>query len=124
MQIRLLAVTKNIPDIVGRIVVHRNTLWARNVKKQDPERYRKTIVEPAIEYQKKHKRSVHLKYVGVCICPKCGKKGYKIHQGKLNTKTRTVTAWTVVMHQHYVYVGHGKMKTIRDKGCYIGMGKL
>jgi hypothetical protein len=56
-------------------------------------------------------------YAGVVFCPKCGKKGYKYYQVRLNINTGNSQTYTRIRHSH------GR-PTIVDGYCYLGMGKL
>lgn len=76
-------------------------------------------------YHRKYDRYGEMIYVGVVSsCPRCGKRGYKRYVWYKNTKTGVLhTCKTYISHQHSVRV-NGKVKTIQDGMCYIGVGQL
>ena len=59
-------------------------------------------------------------YAGVVFCPKCGRKGYKYYDVRLNVNTGKRQICTRIRHSHT----GAYHKTILDGRCYIGMGKL
>jgi hypothetical protein len=61
-----------------------------------------------------------LKYLGICICPKCGKKGYKKLVQAFHSTTKTISVYHSVLHQHTVHI-NGKHKTIYDGNCYFSL---
>ena len=72
------------------------------------------------EYMKKYRllyyRNRYVRYAGVCVCPKCGKKGYEYHQRRINLKTGTE-------HKILAYIHHQhteNKKTVYENSCYIG----
>jgi len=71
-------------------------------------------------YRLKFMRKKHVGYGGVCICPKCGRKGYKNYRRWLNLKTGSENTYTVVYHKH-----QENGKCVYDPPhCYIGTGRL
>lgn len=72
------------------------------------------------KYHRKYRVTKFAGYGGVCICPRCGEKGYKHYQRGINIKTGTkYSIHTGVIHKHYE---NGVM--MYDGYCYIGVGKL
>lgn len=72
------------------------------------------------EYHKKYRETHYYKYVGIVICPKCERKGYKSYSRHYNKKTGNYTSiFTKVRHKR---TEDGK--TMYDGICYIGMGEL
>ncbi len=72
------------------------------------------------EYRVKNMVTKYYGYGGVCVCPKCGLKGYKNYYRIFNKKTgHYCNIETRVHHQH---TEDGK--TVYDSACYIGVGEL
>ena len=91
--------------------------------KEERKRYLETRKEEiraySREYDAKYLIRKFYKYVGVCLCPKCGLKGYKSYLRIYNKKTGNSNIFTRVNHQH----GEDG-KTVYDGYCFIGMGEL
>jgi hypothetical protein len=66
--------------------------------------------------RKKNRKSISL-YGGVCTCPICTSKGYKYFRGAI--RHGRAVFYTLVRHSFT----KGK-KTIIEKECYVGCGKL
>jgi formate dehydrogenase maturation protein FdhE len=58
------------------------------------------------------------KYLGVCRCPECGRKGYASLVRRRNIKTGVTYAhsYLTVLHLHSEH-----NKTVYNGGCYIGV---
>ena len=85
---------------------------------------RDKYIKRASEYQKRYRKNARGEYLGACDCPICGKRGYKRLRRDINLKTGN--EWhihTEVQHQHSEWI-NGKLKTIHDGTCYLGMGRL
>ena len=71
-------------------------------------------------YRHKNLKTKSAGYGGVCICPRCGEKGYKYYSLRRNSKTRVDSGvHTQVHHRRYV-----RPRDFYDRVCYIGMGRL
>lgn len=93
--------------------------WARDVNEY-ARRYYALRRKP---YCKEYARNVHTRsagYVGVCVCPRCGCKGYAELRRQVNDKTGVQHRSLVlfVQHHHTEHV-NGVKKTVYDRGCYI-----
>lgn len=72
------------------------------------------------EYRNKYIVTKFYKYVSVCFCEKCGKKGYKKYKRNYNKKTGNYHK--IMTYVHHLHKEDGK--TVYDGTCYIGMGEL
>lgn len=67
------------------------------------------------EYHKKNTKSRYVKYIGVTVCSKCGKKGYMELWRTVNEKTGSFYNFLSV--DHTIVVNH---KQIHVGRCYNG----
>ena len=69
----------------------------------------------SLAYDRDFKKIKYHSYIGVCLCPKCGEKGYMKRRSFENVRT----GWRKIQ----LYVDHHHKengKTIHDKTCSLG----
>ena len=80
------------------------------------EDHRERLTAYKAKYNRETTKSLNLEYLGVCTCPRCGKRGYKRMRQQMNKKTGVYhPPFVVVIHQHSER-GH----TVYDGMCYLG----
>lgn len=96
----------------------------RETHKEQIEKYHETHKEErnafSREYHAKYIVTKHHSYIGVCICEKCGRKGYKRYLRHYNKKTGNYSKIRTYVHHQHSEDG----KTVNDGACYIGIGEL
>jgi len=114
---------KHREEILRRMKLDREAFPEKHKerKRRDYVLHREARLAKSAEARRLHVKYGGEEYVGVCMCPKCGRKGYKVYCRLFNTATGHFYAWhTHVKHfrpsgfRHSLYDGH----------CYVGVGKL
>ena len=75
-----------------------------------------------VDKAKSRGRHKFVKYLGVVICPNCGKRGYNSISEEISPKTgKNICTYSSVQHSHKSKDSSGKWLTILDKECYLGL---
>jgi len=110
-------------DKAKRAIYRRNDyIKHKDARDEYSKNWRKQNRDKNCGYIRKYKHRTMIyssEYAGVCVCPLCGKKGYKDYKIQENTETKSIIVNTQIRHRHRE---NGKL--ISDGSCFLGKGRL
>ena len=101
----------------GREQYHRN--HARELERGRIRRV--THKKEIAEYKRKFEKKVYAGYIGICVCPKCGRRGYMELQKSFHLLTGTIyNIYELVKHKFW---DSSRKMMVYDGFCFIGEHK-